>query len=225
MTRRLARSPGFLPSAVCLALSLFAGCKCAVQRLPTYIDFPDTDSCAVGRTLCGDCSSCDPTANDNSCISCGCYDLTSHPDNCGACGTMCLSGQVCVGGQCTTSCPSGSTVCDSVCVNLSTSALHCGSCNTACPNGQVCTNGACGTACSGGAVPAPTFGNEGPTTSCVSLRSNSNNCGSVGNACADGQACADGNVTRTVTGNGQTTTIDTYDGDELVQEVVQDQGG
>ena len=42
----------------------------------------------------------------------------------------------------------------------------------------------------------PSFSNQGPTTACVSLRSNSNNCGAVGTLCTSGDACNDGTCTQ-----------------------------
>src|ERR1700733_15456778 len=67
-----------------LILACLVACSSS-HSLPVYLDFPNTDSCANGRTLCGS----------------GCADLLNHPDDCGACGHACSSDQVCVAGQCT----------------------------------------------------------------------------------------------------------------------------
>ena len=143
-----------------------AACSSAnSSKLPVYVDFPATNSCAVGRTMCG----------------AGCADTFSHPQNCGVCSNACPDNQACVGGHCTATCSKDLTLCGDLCVNLMTTAKHCGACGTSCPSGQACSNGACTTtACPGSTVAAPVFTNEGPSTACVNVVTDSNNCGEVG---------------------------------------------
>ena len=177
-------------SIAVLAAVVLAACTKSVRpfqsksALPVYFDFPDAGTCAIGREICGD----------------GCVDELSHPGNCGRCGNACAAGEVCVGGYCTASCPTGQTVCNGLCTLLSEAALHCGACDTPCPSDRVCVNGACSTECPADSVPAPSFTNEGPSVACSELRFDSNNCGSLGNACPAGTACSNASCSKSCPG-------------------------
>ena len=55
--------------------------------------------------------------------------------DCGDCGRACTDGKVCSGGQCVLDCVGGTTLCDGLCVDVSSDRNHCGDCATTCPSG------------------------------------------------------------------------------------------
>jgi len=146
---------------------------------------------------------CDPYGNmdcdgiaDN-----GCETPRSDSKNCGACGNVCSDpDRPCLrldddSYQC--GCPSGLTLCDGLCVDLSTNDGNCGACGTRCES-------------EGDGGPRPTNTYYGCTTSeCGHLKCNqytadcdhdtdtgcevflgsAENCGACGHACAPGQGC------------------------------------
>ncbi|HZN94072.1 MAG TPA: hypothetical protein VFB81_15270, partial [Myxococcales bacterium] len=71
-----------------------------------------------------------------------CADTNSDPSHCGACNSGCSTGtQICKEGQCVTaaeSCQPGTTLCNSGCVNLHTSASSCGACGVPCLRDELC---------------------------------------------------------------------------------------
>jgi hypothetical protein len=109
-------------------------------------------------------------------------------------------------------CPATQRCCNDRCANREvpvgddgrsdSSFQHCGTCNSACDldRASACsrTGGAprcmCGegSPCTGDAVCVPIFGG---TFDCTDLDTDEDNCGSVGNACADGEDCVAGNCT------------------------------
>ena len=162
-------------------------------------------SCEGGTTCCGTT----------------CVDTASSQIHCGGCGIACPSSQACVAGvcmgadagpqgDCSPTCPSSQTCCGTQCVNrefngvgdgtIDSSFGHCNGCNLACNperadrcarfGGSGPPQCLCGTglSCSAGSVCVQ----SGGVTICTNLSTDPDNCGSVGNACAEGESCSGG---------------------------------
>ena len=162
------------------------------------VSFNGTGSCHAGAcTLAcmpgfGDCD-----GNPHN----GCEtDTQTSPANCGACGNACngINGAAtCNAGTCTLHCDQGFADCDKNAANgceadFATDLGNCGSCGNVCgsENGiATCTSGACTLQCSSG------YGNcDGLfSNGCErSLTTDSANCGTCGNVCAQGTSCVNG---------------------------------
>ncbi|MBX3220317.1 MAG: hypothetical protein KF795_07330 [Labilithrix sp.] len=135
----------------------------------------------------------------------GCeVDVLVDPKNCGACGNACAAGQPCLKGKC--GCPAGQIACGGVCVNPSIDDLNCGECGVECePPKDACSSmperayygcvgGSCGRLkCGGfsadcnGDVATNTCSSDGCEV--ADLRTDRNNCGGCGIACAAGEEC------------------------------------
>ncbi len=138
--------------------------------------------------------------------SCGgrCVDTQSNPDHCGRCGTVCARIEACVMGRCALQCPAGQTACGGRCVDVATDRAHCGACGTTCAQGQVCAMGQCGVECGASLATCTTpggGGDGGGERFCANTRTDRDNCGACGMACAVGQSCVNGTCT-TVCGVG-----------------------
>jgi hypothetical protein len=143
-------------------------------------------ACAQGETKCGQ----------------SCVNLGTDRANCGVCGMVCAGAEECVAGLC--KCTGANRVCDGVCTILTNNRNHCGSCDNRCQGQLVCKTRDCG--CSGTKLACPNM----PTTCvsnlndccptgqvwcndrCVSLKSDTNNCGSCGHSCPGAQKCNSG---------------------------------
>ena len=114
-------------------------------------------------------------------------------------------------GMCSPTCSSSQRCCGTTCVERqvapgtdgrsNSSFLNCGACGIPCDTmrASACTTrtGAMGPSCSCGNFPACTGSdvcvmNSSGTYQCVSLSTDPNNCGEVGNACAMGEVCSGG---------------------------------
>jgi hypothetical protein len=125
-------------------------------------------------------------ADTGSCTMCGgqCADLKTDNANCGKCGTQCPMGASCVQGSC--QCMSGTTRCGNACVDVKVDNMNCGKCGQTCGGPDAgaimgggswqCTNGSCAIVC-----PQPKIECSG---ACVDTKSDNDNCGMCGNACA-----------------------------------------
>lgn len=131
-----------------------------------------------------------------------CVDLQSDLANCGACGTACAvgKGEICVNGKCAQACPQGSTRCGDKCVDTNVDRANCGKCGTTCGATEICALGSCAGSCEA----AGYLTCQGATTkidagadaslpmSCVDPKTDHDNCGGCGNACAAMEACSNG---------------------------------
>lgn len=156
---------------------------------------------------------CDmPYGNCDQDLANGCETTLLSNDHCGDCNTVCAAGQTCMMNakkvpECM--CPPGLTLCNGVCLNLTTDPKNCGLCGNSCNRfpdygNQVdtCTYGSCTHACREG------FGdcNGNPSDGCeVNLMSDQRNCGSCGNACdvLAGQPCVAGQCAVHPCGEGE----------------------
>lgn len=132
---------------VCIA-DTAASCGCArvdCRRLPNVLD---TTRCVAGRcdltTACrSSFANCDADASN------GCEARLDSPTSCGACDVRCTAvTPACVvatgGNRCSATCPAPTTLCSSVCVNLSTDRTNCGACGFMCVGALPCNLGHCG---------------------------------------------------------------------------------
>jgi hypothetical protein len=142
-------------------------------------------ACGQGETKCGQ----------------SCVNLGTDRANCGVCGTVCAGAEECAGGIC--KCTGANRVCDGTCQNLTNNRSHCGACGNRCQGQLVCRGRECG--CPSGRMACPNM----PTTCvanlndccpgdqvwcndrCVSLKTDSNNCGSCGHNCPGAQKCSE----------------------------------
>jgi hypothetical protein len=124
----------------------------------------DTNSCGVGASCNGYCTS-----------------TSSDPNNCGTCGTTCAGGYACVGGSCTLekTCAQIGAACGSA-TNVCGAVLSCGTC----PTGSYCSTS--GTCLSTSTCTPTTCAAQGATCGTVS-----NGCGGTLNCgtCSGGQVC------------------------------------
>lgn len=123
-----------------------------------------------------------------------CVDLRRNRDNCGSCGNSCQDGTVCIMGTCTVSCPTGQTLCGGLCATTATDRTNCGGCGVVCGAGQVCSNGACTLSCASDlatCMSTATTDGGAPQRYCANTRTDRENCGTCGTACAAGQICVD----------------------------------
>ena len=114
---------------------------------------------------------------------------TDNVWNCGTCGTVCQD-------------PEGTgRCCSGTCVDSGTDPKNCGQCGKACVLGanqsaNNCVNGSCVPICSNGLPPVNGLccpaGQTVCNGSCVTLGSDTQNCGACGEACVGGQVCVNG---------------------------------
>jgi hypothetical protein len=157
------------------------------------------------RELCGaGTSSAQCCAFGEKCCSGSCVSVRSNDNNCGACGNKCPADRTCVRGSCVCRvgracgvdkcCAFGLKCCSGSCVSLRSNDNNCGACGNKCPADRTCSRGKCvcrvGRAC--GVDKCCAFGEKCCSGSCVSLRSNDNNCGACGNKCPAGSTCVQG---------------------------------
>ncbi len=144
--------------------------------------------------------------NCNGLLDDGCeIDVNADPRNCGICGNACAPGVSCINGRC--GCGNGRTECTGRCVDTRNDNNNCGACSRSCP-----------TAPPGGCSPRPAnsdYGcgdsrcdvlkcrsgfadcNNDLRTGCasdgceVNIKTDRNNCGGCGLACAADQECRD----------------------------------
>jgi len=76
------------------------------QQNSVYVDFPATDSCAVGRTMCG----------------AGCVDTFSHHRTAASAAMLAPTTKPAWAAHCTATCSKDLTLCGDLCVNLKTTA-------------------------------------------------------------------------------------------------------
>jgi hypothetical protein len=133
---------------------------------------PEGQTCSQGSCLCGgDSRTCGTT----------CINLKNDNNNCGACNNVCPMGSSCAGGACLlTSC--GGTTCDALSVCYQGACVDRSCVNVPCAAGLVCSAGQCG-------CPTNQIACNGQ---CVSLDTDSMNCGHCGSACPMGSRCAGG---------------------------------
>lgn len=160
-----------------------------------------TSTGAEGGTTTEDASSkaCDQGRADcNGVASDGCeVDVTADALHCGKCGAACSTKggtPSCVDGACRIACAPGYADCNGDVVdgcesNLMIDPQHCGSCDLACTAGDggsggtdVCNNGGCGVLCDGNHANLNGRIDDGCE---VDLRTDANNCGTVGTVCSD----------------------------------------
>jgi hypothetical protein len=114
----------------------------------------------------------------------GCEANLNSAAHCGRCGNACPVGTVCANGACSSSCPSGQTICGTACATLASDLNNCGACGNACPiranATSACVAGTCQQLCNTGFANCDGDWSNGCE---VNLASNSNHCGSCGNAC------------------------------------------
>ncbi len=173
-----------------LGLWLFVGVALAVTSCAKSAELL---TCADGETACG-----------NICVS-----LKTDSENCGKCGAVCAVDQACVAGACASACPKGNTKCGkdggaSFCVNANTDNENCGACGKVCPSGQVCFGGNCSGTCGDQNSGQTLCQGDGGAPYCANLKTDRQNCGKCGQACASGQLCTLG-VCSGVCISGQTT--------------------
>lgn len=127
--------------------------------------------------------------------------LDSDSANCGFCGHACGVGQVCSGYYCV-------ATCNGTQVRVESDPANCGVCGHACAAGEVCGHGVCGVACGPSATAChghpqlPPDGGQCATCpncfdfhgelACLDLSSDTNHCGTCGNACGPGDSCVNG---------------------------------
>jgi hypothetical protein len=142
-----------------------------------------------------------------------CADLTGDKNHCGQCNTICstadasgmspgtgnpdpgifdagydggigwsLGSAACSSSKCGVDCPDAMSLCtDEICYDTKNHHDHCGDCNTACASStEWCTQGHC---CG--------VGSNWCGSSCASILTDTQNCGSCGHAC-DGGGCQNG---------------------------------
>jgi hypothetical protein len=160
-----------------------------------------TPTCVNGSCAVASCD--DGFADCNGIASDGCeVDLSADPQHCSSCSHDCMLQHAlpaCNAGVCGVSmCASGFGDCDNTpsngCeTNVETTAAHCGTCANACsiPNGSpACRNGSCAVeACQGTFADCDGLASNGCETD---LSSNTQHCGTCGNACTTGQSCVSG---------------------------------
>jgi len=140
----------------------------------------------------GTCSiQCDSThANCDGNLANGCETSLTAMNNCGGCGITCNAGtEICQAGACTkntTSCASGTGDCDgnSTCETTLTTVTNCGACGVQCatyPNMATSCNGSCQYTCNAGYANVDGSLSNGCE---VNLKTDANNCGTVGNICS-----------------------------------------
>jgi hypothetical protein len=187
------------------------GCPCPrgqYQCDGTCIDVQNDDSnCGSCGNACSGEQTCQsgvcacPDAGQTYCSQSGaCTDLSNDYHNCGSCGNACsIEGQTCVNGVCQCgggfSVPGHSSVwevCGNACTDVANDPNNCRTCGNACPGGASCQDMFCkcpDVFTGKGYEPGTPIYCDG-SWSC--LTSDSNNCGSCGNVCAEGQICTDG---------------------------------
>jgi len=142
-----------------------------------------TTSCPQGTTRCATAPGTGEAV---------CRDLMNDPDHCGACFfSACATGANCVSGTC--KCPEGQEVLEGSCIPICSPGTHHDlrfgtTCVPNCPGNQVNTapSGACGCP----TLPGGTLLVCGDM--CVDTNTDTNNCGTCGNACTSGQTCQSG---------------------------------
>jgi hypothetical protein len=165
----------------------------------------NTEHCCSGT--CADlltdpkhCGHCDTVCSGTQgCCAGRCTDLSSNSANCGGCGKVCPPTAKCVNGLC--ACPqynedAAPAICGGACVDLNRDPQNCGGCGLACPTGSSgCRDGWC-QECLGGLTACGQTGPDGSfapgSAVCADITSDSNNCGSCGNACPKTTACIGG---------------------------------
>lgn len=145
--------------------------------------------CPTGQTLCNGT----------------CVDLTKDRSHCGKCGTQCKGDAQCSQGVCGTC----NDVCrDSnykyICVDKQINSSHCGTCNHSCSTGTTgCKSGTClcsdtqKTTC---IVPKKGGRYGDKEVICVDPQTNTQHCGTCGNACGVGSTCVKGKCVCSVQG-------------------------
>ncbi len=112
-------------------------------------------------------------------------------------------------GEPTESCTEPLSLCDGVCVDLTSDASNCGSCNHACSDEQFCSTGACAAECDANLTQCG--------QSCVDVSTSILHCGGCNAACQGGQTCEAGICTGTPT-SGDITQPIASDGDSGADE-------
>jgi hypothetical protein len=142
--------------------------------------------CGQGETKCGQ----------------SCVNLASDRANCGVCGKACSGAEDCVTGVC--KCTGANKVCDGTCQSLTNNRNNCGMCGNRCTGDLVCRTHDCG--CPGTRTQCPNnaqkcvsnpddccpSGQSLCGNKCVSLKSDSLNCGTCGKNCPGAQRCNNG---------------------------------
>ena len=191
--------------------------ECAAGGVTFCVDFQnDGHNCGACGTLCPAGAACQKGQCAISCESgtmpCpastggiggfACANLQTDNTNCGACGVTCPGGATCQGAVCSVTCINGYSSCPAaspdggvggfVCASLQTDSSNCGACGTACPIGTACVAGQCAIRCGAGLTSCALASDGGSASQCVSLQSDSGNCGACGMACAAGSVCQAG---------------------------------
>jgi hypothetical protein len=96
-------------------------------------------------------------------------------------------------------CDQGKVDCGGTCASLSSDTKHCGACGNQCAPSSACIDGAClspASACTPLQTSCVAAREDGQLVpACVDIKTDANNCGSCGNACAADAGCIEGRCT------------------------------